>query len=62
MISIIIVNFNSSDYLKRLISSILTLEIKVTFELIIIDNNSDTPIDLKPDKRIRLIYSFKSYN
>ena len=47
MISIIIVNFNSSDYLKKLISSILTLEIKVKFELIIIDNNSDTPIELK---------------
>ena len=57
MISIIIVNFNSSDYLKKLISSILTLETKVSFELIIIDNNSDTPIDLKSFKRIKLIYN-----
>tara|TARA_B100000941_G_scaffold248312_1_gene193705 strand:+ start:645 stop:1502 length:858 start_codon:yes stop_codon:yes gene_type:complete len=57
MISIVIVNFNSSDYLKRLINSILTLEIKVRYELIVIDNNSDVPFNLKPDKRIRLIYN-----
>jgi GT2 family glycosyltransferase len=43
-LSIIIINFNSIDYIKLLIKSILKFVINIKYEIIIIDNNSNDEI------------------
>ena len=45
MISIIIVNYNVSKYLKSCIDSIYESDITSPFEIIIIDNNSTEALD-----------------
>ena len=45
MISIIIINYNVSKYLKSCIESIYDSDIKSQFEIIVIDNNSTESLD-----------------
>ncbi|MAV58882.1 MAG: glycosyl transferase family 2 [Candidatus Marinimicrobia bacterium] len=40
MISIIIVSYNVKDYLEKCIQSIIKFSIKISYEIIIVDNNS----------------------
>ena len=46
MISIIIINYNVSKYLKSCIDSVYDSDIKYPFEIIVIDNASTEPLDI----------------
>ena len=57
-ISIIIVNYNNCDILKQCIDSIISLTSKVTYEVIIVDNNStecDPKLVIPNDDRFTLL-------
>ena len=45
-VSIIIVNYNTNDYLTRCIESIFKLTSDVSYEILIVDNNSAQKIDI----------------
>jgi len=40
MLSIIVLNYNNVDLLEKCVKSILDAQIKIDYELIIVDNNS----------------------
>ena len=57
MLSIIILNYNNVDLLKKCVKSILDAQIKIDYELILVDNNSQdkskeflSQLDLAPVK------------
>ena len=63
MISIIIINYNVADFLIKCLESIYALNIKIPFEILIIDNNSNNQEDLnlrlkKFNKNNLHIYNF----
>lgn len=58
-LSIIIINYNSTKYLKKLISSLKKIK-KYIDEVIIVDNNSKEPIKLKENPNIKLIKNKKN--
>ena len=63
-ISIIIVNYNSSEYTKKCIQSIFTYENKSNYEILIVDNKSNEinrkileDSEVLKDKRVEIIFS-----
>lgn len=61
-VSIVIVNYNSGEYLKKTVDSVLTDGKGFNFEIIVVDNNSgDGSADLNyNDTRVRIIKNSKN--
>lgn len=56
-VSIIIVNYNTTELLQQCVNSIVTMTQGVSYEIIVVDNGSreDQLVPLRQDKRIRLL-------
>ncbi|MBK6915085.1 MAG: glycosyltransferase [Ignavibacteriales bacterium] len=59
-VSIVIINYNSQEYLKRCINSINIQTINILFEIIVLDNNSSDNLDYLIEENFPIIKLIKN--